>query len=546
MRRFRIDGYVVSAWLLAACYAAVLWFTAPAIGFARDEGYYFKAARLYVSWVDEWSQEDALSDKVILKHFDYNHEHPPLVKLTQGMLHKILHEGLGVASSSQGFRAAGFLFGGLMLIATFYLGRYAFGSREGLLASGLLASMPRPFFDAHLACFDIPMTAMWTWSLFTFIRAWGRARLDRAAWTAGIVLGLSLSTKLNALFLPFVFVLVWLADPPTQLRPWRRRGPRGGMEWVLPPVPRLLVRMAWVSALVFFASWPYLWHDPLGRVLTYLKFHLEHEHYPISYFHQLLVAPPFPPSFPWVMTFFTVPSPILILSGVGAGMAIAAIRRRPAVSVLLLSGALLPIVLISLPNTPIFGGTKHWYTALPCLSILAAQVATRGLTTLSAAVAHPALRLSVSVAGVMLFCGPGVLGAMRTHPHGIAYYNELAGGVRGGAELGMQRAFWSTVAGPLYDEIPANARVFFNRTNHDSFLMLQEEGRLRPRVRYRSNVGGSSAALHFEQPEHGEMEAAIWQELGTRPTSGVYLDAVTLGQLYIRGRSNRPPDAEEP
>jgi hypothetical protein len=529
------------AWVGAGLAVAALWWTAPAIGFVRDEGYYFKAARLYVGWFGEWASGAAFTDDVIRRYFDYNHEHPPLVKLVQGGLHALLHEGMGVAPS-QALRSAGFLSAGAMLLATFYLGRAAYGAPAGLLGMGLVASLPRPFFDAHLACFDIPIAALWTWSVHTFLLAWrettARGRLGPWAWVAGAVFGLGLASKLNALFLPVVFVAIWLADPPTSLWPWSRAGPGGTREWVLPGLPRLLLRTAWVGGLVFLATWPYLWPAPLARTGEYLRFHLQHEHYPISYFHQLWVAPPFPVSFPWVMTALTVPGPVLVLGAVGLAWTAGEAWRRDPRAVALLVSALLPIVLISLPGTPIFGGTKHWYNALPALCVMAGRVGALGLARLAGGKAW------ASALGALLLMGPGVAGIVRTHPFGIAYYNEWAGGVRGAAELGMQRAFWGTVARPLLDDLPPGQRVFFHRTNYDSYRMYREERVLPSGTTWSNEVEPASVAWYFEQPEHAETQSEIWTHLGTRPVAGVYLDNVCLAQMYVRGRSRAPPDRE--
>ena len=46
-------------------------------------------------------------------------------------------------------------------------------------------------------------------------------------------------------------------------------------------------------------------------------------------------------------------------------------RLRVQTTVLLLGCFLAPIVIIALPSTPIFGGTKHWFTAYPFMVLFA-------------------------------------------------------------------------------------------------------------------------------------------------------------------------------
>lgn len=524
------------ALLLSGAYVVLLWLTAPAIGFTRDEGYYFKAAAQYFSWFQHWG-EDAFGQGRIDAVFGYNHEHPPLVKLSQGATYALLTETLGWSSPSTGFRAAGFLFGGLALLGTFMLGRRLFDASTGLLAAGLLASIPRIFFDAHLACFDVPIMALWVWSLWAFERGWRGRR--REVVLAGVVFGLALSAKLNALFLPFVFGAFVLAERPRDFLPRWRRSLDGAWEVLSPVIPWRLLAVGLIGVGVFFVLWPWLWPDPIDRVAEYLRFHMKHEHYPASYFGELLVAPPFPLSFPWVMSFFTVPSPILLLWAVGVLWAFLELGggQRGRAS-LLLMGGLLPLILISLPGTPIFGGTKHWYNGMPALCLLGARVAVDGFRHMGWA---SRWRPALAFAGVVALLAPGVLGAARVHPNGIGFYNELAGGVRGGAELGMQRAFWGYVAAPLLDELPPSSGVFFNRTNYDSYRMYRKEGRLPEGIRYRNGAQRADAALHFEQPEHGEVLGEIWTALGTRPVATVEQDGVTLAELYVEGESDRAP-----
>lgn len=547
-----------AALALALLYFIVLWVTAPDVGYTRDEGYYFKAAEEYSGW---WGVlfssrfREAFGDQEILRHFSYNTEHPPLVKLTQGVTYHLLHRGLGIASSAQGFRAAGFFFAALSVIATYLLGRRLAGPAVGLFAAAALASLPRYFFDAHLACFDVAITAMWTLSLYTFHRAWTSPadQLFKRSVVAGVVFGLALATKLNALFLPIVFVLLALIAPYDPIWPRRARGPAGGPDVLLPPLPWPLVIVAVVGLLVFVGTWPYLWHDTLDRILGYLRFHIRHEHYPISYFHELWVGPPFPVHFPVVMTAITVPAPLVVLGSTGVlAAAVAVARRRSLEDALIVLSTAIPILLIALPSSPIFGGVKHWYNAMPTLLIGAGSVLFAGVRALEAPIARvmgdrpgrARAAQAVRAAAVALALAPGALGAAASHPNGIGYYNALVGGYRGGAELGMQRGFWGGLAFLTFDalqDLPRGSRVFFNRTNYDSYRMYRREGLLPEGVFYANEAKGAHAGIVFEQPEHAETEADIWSNLGTRPVAGTYQDGVTLTQIYRAGDSARPP-----
>lgn len=540
----RDRAWTAAAVALAVVYFGVLWGTAGDVGYTRDEGYYFKAAEEYARWWGVLFSSrffEAFSDAEIMKHFGYNTEHPPLVKLSLGATYHLLHGALGVASPAQGFRAAGFLWGAVSVFSTYLLGRRLAGPEVGLFAAGALALLPRYFFDAHLACFDVAITAMWTLSLWSFHRAWTSppGALWRRSLVAGVIFGLALATKLNALFLPFVFVALWWVDPRDALAPRRVRSPGGGPDFLLPPLPIPLLTCAVVGPLVFIATWPYLWHDTFKRIGKYLSFHLRHEHYPISYFHELLVEPPFPIHFPFVMTGITVPAPLVVLGLVGLSWAVWGAARRRLDDALVLLATALPVTLIALPSSPIFGGVKHWYNAMPTAFIAA------GVVLISGVRGRPR---SVQVAAAALVLAPGLFGIAASHPNGIGYYNAAVGGYRGGAELGMQRGFWGGLAFPAFEAlegVPRPGRVFFNRANYDSYRMYRREALIPDHLGYANEARGVDAGLAFEQPEHGETEADIWSNLGRRPVSGTYQDGVTLTQIYIRGASDRAPELNE-
>lgn len=543
MKRLRTIHVV---WLIALAYVAVLWASASSVGFTRDEGYYFKAAQEYAGWWGVLFSPrffDAFTAAEIAKHFSYNTEHPPLVKLCQGITYYVFSEWTGLTSPSTGFRMTGFLFGGFSLIATFLLGRELVDERTGVLAALFMAVMPRYFFDAHLACFDVPMTAMWIFSIYVFVRALRapRNRAWRSALKCGVVFGLALATKLNALFLPFVFVILWVIEPPDPLAFRMVRAPFGGTDVRLPRVPIVLLACAIVGPLVFVATWPHLWHDTFSRINAYILFHMRHEHYPALYFGELLTKPPFPWHFPVVMTYFTVPAPIVFLGALGSVVALVRfVRTRALADGALLIGVALPIFLIAMPTTPIFGGVKHWYNALPALSILAARAL---WTSVEAFDFSRARAVAYTIAGLTLV--PGALAIQHSHPNGIGFYNELAGGYAGAAEIGMQRGFWGGLAFPLYetldDRTVGTTRVFFNRTNYDSYKMYRREDVFERRFYYANEPNTAQVAVDFAQPEHAEQQGAIWSWIGTRPVDGVYQDNVTLIQLYVKGESNAPP-----
>src|SRR4029077_3714988 len=124
----------------------------------------FSAGRSYIGWgrmLLEGSH-DALMPAAIDSAWGINAEHPPLMKSLCGLSWWLFHENWHLFSdASTAYRLPGMAMAGMSLWTTYVFGARAWTRRAGLVAAALLALMPRVFFHAHLACFDVPIMAMW-------------------------------------------------------------------------------------------------------------------------------------------------------------------------------------------------------------------------------------------------------------------------------------------------------------------------------------------------------------------------------------------------
>jgi hypothetical protein len=537
-------AYVV--WLLA---------TARSLGFPRDEGMYFHAATDYVRW---WRMlfergHDAIQQGAIDSAWGYNHEHPALMKSLFGASWWLLHEKWKLfADASTAFRLPGMVSAGVAIWITYLFGARAYGRRAGLVAAVLLALMPRVFFHAHLACFDVPITAAWIACVYVHWRAQERRSL---AWTiaAGIVFGLALETKHNAWVLPAALV-------PHAFFVHRHallRGLRAGRV----ALPASLVSMAVLGPIVFLALWPYLWNDTLARVQWYVDFHLHHEYYNIEFLGKNYFGPPSPKGYLPTMVLATVPTVTLVLFAVGVAdrarnavrrirsffaerfhkSSDAAFTRDPAETDLLLALSFCASVgPFFLEKTPIFGATKHWMPAYPVLAILAG----RGFEIVLGAMrrALPALagrRLVAAEAALFacVFAAPLAV-TIHSHPFGLSSYVPFVGGTAGGADLGLNRQFWgfttqSAAAEFLNEHAPRGSTVFIHDTTWDAWARMQEEGRIRSDLRAVGSPHEASFALVQHELHMSEVDYDIWASTGTdAPVYIVAHDGVPIVSVY--------------
>ncbi len=511
---------VVVALSLGVATTVLVGVTAQSLGFTRDEGYYFKAAELYWGWFRELFTHPslALTAAGIDQHWSYNHEHPALLK-TLFALSYGAREVLGLpVQVHNALRFPAWCVAGFTTVLVYAFARSLLPRRAAVIAALMWVAMPRVFWHMHLSCFDVGVAGAHVALVLAY---WRWRRTVRGALAVGVVFGLCAAVKHNVLPVPAILVLHWVL---VEAKGSRR-------------IPLAFFSMAFVGPLVYLAHWPWLWPHPLERFGAYVAYHLSHENYPILYFGDLLTHPPFPFAFPFVMSAVTIPVPILCALVLGFCLAVAvvvrlAVRRMsrgatkgeaeltmvplgdvsrdPSASaaLMLLLNALYPFVLIALPTTPIFGGTKHWMNGLPFLCILGAWALEEAARRLEVRRAFAALAVFVVL--------PGVIISARTWPYGLGAYNELIGFARGAATVGMQRTFWGyepMAALPfINDKTPRGGRIHFGDTNHDDWRMYRRDHLLREDIDFSGTVRGAAVASVQPQGEFKEQWMDVWNE----------------------------------
>lgn len=511
-------------------------------------------------------------------------------------------------SESEAMRFPGAVFAGLMVALMFLAARGRFLAQPlksgplrlpipfALLASAGFLLLPRAFYHAHLAVFDMAICALLVATTCAYQRS---LRRRRWVWIVAILWGLSLLAKHNAAFLPVVFIGHWLWDGVAERRirwtlpaGWRRWAWLGGaavalvvgglvhpllglaaalivlagrgMELDLPPLPRSWFVMLPVGLLLVVAGWPLLWHDTFDNFLRWLEFHLGHEHYMQQYFGAILAYPPFPWGFPWVTTALTWPVAMLAATCIGVIVVFmaairwhvtalrgteqpqstrtdAALERRSWMRLIMLS-ALWPTALISLPSTPVFGGIKHWMPSYPWMLLLGAigcwwvwRVLTSRFAT------SPRVSIAAAWLLTLAIVAPGAQATWEVHPHGTAYYNELIGGPAGAADAGMQRQFWGGATREGLAEVnrraPDRARIWFHKAAWGAFMMYQREGWFRRDLSYGNDPSGTSHGFYHHQKDHDDYELECMKDYKVAaPVMRASIEGVPLLSVYERDR----------
>ena len=540
---------------IGAVYVTWLMRTARSLGFARDEGFYFHAASDYARWFELFfrAPAEAMARPAIDASWATNHEHPALMKSLFALSFMYLHEKWKlIDDASTAFRFPGMVMGGIAMWVTYLFAARAFSRRAGVIAALLLGLMPNVFYHAHLACFDVPIMAMWVACIYVY---W-RSLQEGGFWWAlasGVMYGLTLETKHNAWILPAVFIphaiMVGLKE--------RKSSPRGKVSF-----PSSLLAMATIGPLVFYWLWPWLWNDTLPRLQEYVNFHMNHEYYNIEFLHRNYFSPPSPKAYAPVMIAATVPTITLILYATGTLERLRAMVRRfvprpgeaasPSLAdqprdraltdVLLFLAFCAPLAVFFLPKTPIFGGTKHWMPAYPFLAIFAG----RGFDRVAAAMhrALPKLQTAAQRFGAELALGALIVMApfavtQHSHPFGLSAYVPIVGGTAGGADLGLCRQFWGFTTEsvePYFEKnAPPNARVFIHDTAWDSWYQMTAEKRVRPDLQPVGSPGEAQIGLLHHELHMNEVDFQEWAAFDSPSPDWVLThDGVPIVSVYRR------------
>jgi 4-amino-4-deoxy-L-arabinose transferase-like glycosyltransferase len=425
--RPRASGWVAVALGLAATLAVMLTLADP--GITVDEPLDVRPGRTYVATLRARGLrffERATVDAV----FRDNAEHPPLgrwllgIASTLGEPFELLLRGkdpVGLYVVS-GRMAPALTFGALVALISVTAGR-RYGSEAGVAAGFALMMMPRAFAHAHLGALDTFIAAFWTLALFSAVRASESSRPMMMMTLAGVFWGLALLTKIHAWFLPPV-VLAWA---------WSRLGPRRAVA----------ACSGWtgVGLSTFLAGWPWLWYDPVGRLLKYLGTGVERISIQVLYFGQVYADRDVPWHYPWVYFAATVPVGLLALGLWGL------VRKVDRFAVLL-AGSIGMFLVVFSTRIPVYDGERLFLVAFPLFAILVGK---------GFAILWSRARRMGRLALAALFLGQGY-GVVTIHPFGLSYYNTLVGGLPGAERLGLELTYWGdAVDAPILDELASLA-----------------------------------------------------------------------------------------
>lgn len=463
-REWQWSWYTVTIWVAAFL---LFWGTRQSIGLTWDEPAYMRAAIAYTEWQARVLDKNgmAFQPAVMRVYWEYNHEHPPLVKVWLGWVALLAPASWTLIDAYR--LGAMTMSASLVTLVAWSVARMT-NRWSGLVAAIVLCALPRFFFHAHVAALDVPGALAY---LFVIVLFWHlRMRTDWWLGIAlGVVFGIALATKVNAAFALPVLGLWWVARSRAPYLLWR------------------IVVMTGIGCVCFVVLWPWLWLDPVQHLAEYVAWlTFAHWQIPQWWFGKSLLPPPW--YFAPLMAVMVTPIAVLVaaIGGVVWGM------RQPQLrdySVLLALSGVMPLVALMLSDT-VYDNDRLFMAVFPVLAMGAAVAVWGVAQRVPARWRHVALIGCVTV----LIANP-VRDSVRLWPHLLSYYSESVAGLPGAERLRLDHTYWNetyiTAMRFLDQHAPQRATVWVEPWSLDVPHTYQKAGLTRTDVQYVSDSGAS-------------------------------------------------------
>lgn len=280
----------------------------------------------------------------------------------------------------------------------------------------------------------------------------------------------------------------WLAVSPAIWAVTRLRAIRSKWTWLDDEgAPGIwAVAAAFAPAVVYFLN-PTWWHAPWREMAVFLWSNLSREHsIPIA---TMFFGRVYEFSLPWyntiVWTGITVPTPFLLMAGIGLVAALRSWRSDSWLLLMVLNWSTLLIVR-ALPNAPGHDSERQLLGSFPFLACLVgagAHTIWRALATRRG----PAFASRSVAAGAGAAVLTGAVGVWQYHPCELSYYNALVGGLPGAWRLQLEPTYyWDSLTPDVLDWLNAHSSpdegVAFSSYPY-SLEYLRRWGKLRPPIR---------------------------------------------------------------
>ncbi len=361
--------------------------------------------------------------------------HPPLSDILSSVFNVVFFQKLRIINDVDSYHLYGVVLASVLVGLIFYWVSKVYGKVAGFIASATLALYPLFASEAHFNTEkDVPETAYWSFFAFAF---WKGVTEKKLKWIllSGVFFGIALGTKFNILFACLV-IIPWFAFYLFNKR--EKLFSKFNFRLIITGAATLII-----GFVIFFATWPHLWPDPIGRLGNVIHFYKDigTATGPVD---PRFIAPLGTNLYPVIYIATTTPIIALALGISGIIFVIKNFKKdKQALAVFALLWFVIPIARVTWHGANIYGGIRQIMEYLPGLAILS------GIGG-SYVVSNFKFLRSKVFKGVFVFCVfvALLIPIAESHPNENVYSNFLIGGLSGAKEKNMP--FWGNTFGSPY------------------------------------------------------------------------------------------------
>ncbi len=369
--------------------------------------------------------------------------HPPLGGILASLTNKIFYQYLKVLKDIESYHLFE-VFISFTIVAGVSIFVYKnYGVFSALVAGTALATYPLFFAESHFNIKDPVLAAFFGLALITFYFALGRNSW-RLLIISAVFSGFAMGVKFNIVFLPLIvgpWLILHLFNSFWEQK--KKIKSIADLRKIIPArIAICLLIYPFVTLLVFYVLWPFLWPNPVDNFLKILTFYKQ-------------IGTGTPPelrsylvrgwnTYPALWILYTTPIPILVLSLVGLiGAAGDFVFRRRVIIILLSFWFFVPIFRVSYPGTSIYGGVRQIMEYIPALAVLAGVGAYYMVRLFKGTRSKRVVQLVILASLVFV-----VSEMVRIHPNENVYFNQLVGGLSGAKKMDIP--YWGNSYGNAY------------------------------------------------------------------------------------------------
>ena len=346
--------------------------------------------------------------------------HPPLSDILSSAFNRILFGKLKLINDIDSYRVYGIFLSACLVGLLYHWLSKIYGKVAGFFASLSLSLYPLFWAESHFNTEkDIPETVFWSFFLYSI---WKGVKEKSVKWIllSGIFFGLALGTKFNILF-SILVIIPWILF----LIVFRKLKISETLKNAFWGIMAFLIGLG-----LFIGTWPYLWADPISRIIGVLNFYKgigasggnTVNWYPLQ----------------WIT--YTTPLVILFLFIIGLGFAVhRIIKEKDDLPLLFLLWLVVPILREVAPGASFYGGGRQIMEHVPAMAIVAG---------LGAQAVYNKFPRKLTTTFLLLAFMPITLKLISIHPNENVYFNPLIGGLSGAKKANIP--YWGFSFGSAY------------------------------------------------------------------------------------------------